>query len=104
VFDITLADGRKRHLEVKPIGSRFFLKGGLYGGLDGWVHGDDKGKLHVEHSIWDLKNPYHRAIARQFSDEVCEFREGGEVGYGTFQYWVTKGYPVYTEIQHLPAP
>ncbi|MEO8296396.1 MAG: hypothetical protein ABI574_01170 [Burkholderiales bacterium] len=103
-LDLVLADGSRRELHIRPVGTRFFLKGGMYGGLNGWDHGDDKGRYYTEHNVWDLANPADRRVMRQFSDEICEFREGDEVGYGTFQYWVTGGYPRYPEPQQFPGP
>ena len=45
-FHLTFADGRERDVQMRVLPTKYFLKGGLYGGLDGWFHGDDRGKLH----------------------------------------------------------
>lgn len=103
-FDLVLADGTEKRLVIRPTGTRFFLKAGLYGGLAGWDHGDDKGPYYQEHQIWDLTDPADRQTARALSDEICTFEDDLGTGYGSFQYWVTEGYPIYPEAQAFPAP
>lgn len=102
-FDVTLDDGSRRELQIRTLPARYFLKGGLYGGLDGWFHGDDKGKLHVEHDMWDLEDPAVRKRARTICDHVIEVRIGDEVGYGIMEYGVGKGYAKYQQVQQHPA-
>ena len=62
--------------------TKYFLKGGLYGGLNGWFHGDDRGKLYFEHDVWDLTDAHTRQRVRTLADQVVEVRDGDEVGYG----------------------
>jgi hypothetical protein len=102
-FDVTLADGSQRLLKVRTLPARYYLKGGLYGGLNGWFHGDDKGKLHTEHDRWDLSDPAIRKLVRTICDHVIEVRVGDEVGYGIMEYGVGKGYARYPQIQQHPA-
>ena len=102
VFDVSLDDGSKRTLSIRALPARYFLKGGLYGGLKGWFHGDDKGRLHVEHDHWDLLEPSVRKLARTLCDHVIEVREGDEVGYGIMEYGVGKGYSRYPQVQDHP--
>lgn len=102
VFDVQLADGTKRQLRVRTLPARYYLKGGLYGGLNGWFHGDDKGKLHMEHDCWNLLDPATRKLARTLSDHVIEVRDGDEVGYGIMEYGVGKGYAKYEQVQQHP--
>ena len=101
-FGLNFADGTQRTLQVRTLAARYFLKGGLYGGLNGWFHGDDKGKLHLEHDCWDLSNPEHRRLARTLSDQVVEVRDGDEVGHGIIEYGVSTGYSRYAEAQKHP--
>jgi hypothetical protein len=98
VFD----DGSRRPLKIRALPGRYFLKGGLYGGLDGWCPGDDKGKLHIEHDRWSLQDPGVRKMIRTLSDHVIEIRDGDEVGYGIMEYGVSSGYEKYREIQAHP--
>jgi hypothetical protein len=101
-FDAILADGSIRGLKVRPLKARYYLKGGLYGGLRGWSHGDDKGKLYIEHDIWDLTDPETRRIARTLCDHVIEVRLGDEIGYGIMEYGLGKDFALYREVQNHP--
>ena len=101
-FDVKLDDGSQRLLSIRTLPARYFLKGGLYGGLYGWFHGDDKGKLHVEHDRWNLEDPATRKLARTLCDHVIEVRMGDEVGYGIMEYGVGKGYAKYEQVQQHP--
>lgn len=103
VFDARFSDGSRRHMQIRTLPGRYFLKSGLYGGLNGWFHGDDKGALYTEADAWDLTDPEIRRIARTLSDHVIEVRVGDEVGYGIMEYGVAKGFEKYPEIQHHPA-
>lgn len=102
-FDLRFANGRSRTIAVRTLPARYFLKGGLYGGLDGWFHGDDKGALHTAHDVWNLADPAIRRIARTLCDHVIEVRDGNEIGYGIMEYGVGKGYALYPEVQGHPA-
>lgn len=101
-FDVKLDDGSHRLLSVRTLPARYFLKGGLYGGLNGWFHGDDKGKLHVAHDRWNLEDSTVRKLARTLCDHVIEVRMGEEVGYGIMEYGVGRGYPRYQHVQQHP--
>lgn len=101
-FSATLADGSVRRLQIRTLPARYFLKGGLYGGLRGWSHGDDKGSLYTEHDVWDLADPAVRRIARTLCDHVIEVRDGDEVGYGIMEYGVGKSYARYQDVQVHP--
>ncbi|MGQ0701002.1 MAG: hypothetical protein ACT4PZ_22515 [Panacagrimonas sp.] len=101
-FDVKLDDGSQRLLSIRTLPARYFLKGGLYGGLNGWFHGDDKGKLHVEHDRWNLEDPATRKLARTLCDHAIEVRMGEELGYGIMEYGVGKGYARYEQVQQHP--
>lgn len=101
-FDLRFDDGSQRTIQIRTLQARYFLKGGLYGGLKGWFHGDDKGKLYMEHDVWDLTDPDVRKIARTLCDHVIEVRDGDRVGYGIMEYGVGKGYALYPEVQKHP--
>ena len=102
VFEVKLDDGSQRILMIRTMPARYYLKGGLYGGLNGWFHGDDKGKLHIEHERWDLQDPAVRRLVRTLCDHVIEVRMGDEVGYGIMEYGVGKGYAKYEQVQQHP--
>ncbi|MDB5971896.1 MAG: hypothetical protein JWQ90_4346 [Hydrocarboniphaga sp.] len=101
-FDMHLENGSTHQLKIRTLPARYFLKGGLYGGLNGWFHGDDKGKLYVEHDRWDLNDPAVRKLVRTICDHVIEVRVGDEVGYGIMEYGVGKGYIKYPSVQQHP--
>jgi len=101
-FDVTFADGSTRKIEIKTLPGRYFLKGGLYGGLNGWFQGDDKGSSHTEHESWDLANPEIRKLVRTLSDHVIEVRDGDDIGYGIIEYGVGKDYALYKNVQSHP--
>jgi hypothetical protein len=101
-FDVRYADGRCRVLSIRALPARFFLKGGLYGGLDGWFHGDDRGKLYTESDSWDLNDPETRRRARTLADHVIEVRDGDDIGWGIIEYGVGKGYARYESVQKHP--
>jgi hypothetical protein len=101
-FVATLSDGSTREMKFRTLPGRYFLKGGLYGGLNGWQHGDDKGKLYSEHEVWTLAAPETRKLVRTLSDHVIEVTVGDEVGYGIVEYGVGKGFASYPEVQDHP--
>lgn len=101
-FDLTFANGSTKRVDIRMLPGRYYLKSGLYGGLRGWAHGDDKGTLHVEQDRWDLGDAETRRLARTLSDHVIEVRDGDAVGYGIMEYGVSKGYPKYQSVQHHP--
>jgi len=101
-FEARFSDGSMRRIKIRALPGRFFLKGGLYGGLEGWSHGDDKGKFHAEHEVWTLADPETRRLVRTLSDHVIEVTDGDEVGYGIVEYGVGKGYARYAEVQGFP--
>lgn len=102
-FDLTFASGERRTVRLRTLPTRYYLKGGLYGGLDGWFHGDDKGnELFTAHDVWDLTDAAVRRKVRTLADQVIEVRDGDEVGYGIIEYGVGKGYAKYAEVQRHP--
>ena len=102
VFQLKFADGSERPVSIRVLPTKYFLKGGLYGGLDGWFHGDDRGKLHLAHEVWDLTEAATRQRVRTLADQVIELRDGDEVGYGIIEYGVGKGYATYESVQAHP--
>ena len=96
-------DGGSRTLTLHPQPGRFFLKGGGYGGHRGWNHGDNMGKYHTDHYVWDLSDPETRRQIRQLGDHFTKVECEGETGWGMSEYGVAKGYPKYQIAQvHEP--
>jgi hypothetical protein len=102
LFHLVFADGRKKTVSVRALPVKYFLKGGLYGGLDSWFHGDFKGKLYAEHEQWDLTDTAVRKKVRTLADQIIEIRDGDEIGYGIIEYGVGKGFPMYESVQNHP--
>ncbi len=68
---------RRRRVSVGMLGlpTRFYLKAGMYGGLKGWTHGDDRGEHDAAHDVWNLDDAATRAVARTLSDHVVRLGE-----------------------------
>ena len=103
VLQLKFADGQERSISIRTMPARYFLKGGLYGGLNGWFHGDAKGKSYSESDNWDLSLEQVRKKVRTLADQVIEIRDGDEVGWGIIEYGVGKGYARYEQVQQHPA-
>ena len=101
-FQLKFADGSERPVSIRVLPTKYFLKGGLYGGLNGWFHGDERGKLYFEHDVWDLTDAHTRQRMRTLADQVVEVRDGDEVGYGIIEYGVGKGFGQYESVQGHP--
>lgn len=95
--------GAPRVLQLEGTGTRFYLKGGLYGGFGGWNHGDDRGEYHEGHDVWDLDDAATRARARTLGDHVMRVRSDGRQGWGIAEYGVAAGFPKYPGPQIHPA-
>lgn len=103
-LDVEIVKGEPLQLNFRSLPSRVFLKGGLYGGLDGWFSGDDKGPLHIAHDRWDLLDPGTRRKARTLASQSYEIGDGRSKGYGILQLGVVAGYPLYQDVQRHAAP
>ena len=101
-LEAIFSDGSRRTIHVRTLPARYYLKGGLYGGLNGWFHGDDKGRLYAEADRWDLSVDAVRAQARTLSDHVIEVRDGDQTGWGIMEYGVGSGYARYEAVQAHP--
>lgn len=82
---IATESGRELSLAVRRLDSSVYLRGGMYGGLRGWRHGDAKGPLHVESERWALETPAAFREAEGLTDHVCEIRFDGADGIGIFE-------------------
>jgi hypothetical protein len=96
-------EGPPRVLELEGTDTRFYLKGGLYGGYGGWNHGDDKGAYVEAHDVWNLDDAATRARARTLGDHVVRVKSGGQQGWGIAEYGVAAGFPRYPGPQKHPA-
>lgn len=100
---LRFADGSERPVSIRVLPTKYYLKGGLYGGLDGWFQGDDKGNaLFSAHEAWDLTDAATRRKVRTLADQVIEVRDGDDIGYGIIEYGVGKGFKDYESVQVHP--
>lgn len=95
VWTFEFEEGPPREVRMECLPTRFYLKGGMYGGFKGWNHGDDKGPLHTEHDVWNLQDPETRRLARTLGDHVIRCTTDGRIGHGISEYGVAAGYPKY---------
>ncbi|MEO8297115.1 MAG: hypothetical protein ABI574_04830 [Burkholderiales bacterium] len=102
-FVLRFEDGSHRVIAFENLPGHFYLKAGLYGGLNGWAHGDDKGVLHTQYNQFDFKEPKVREKLRTLAEQVTRFHCDGAEGYGTIQSGVAEGYPMYQEVQSAPV-
>ena len=63
-LQLEFEEGPPRLLQLQALPARYYLKGGLYGGWDGWNHGDDRGEYAEGFDAWDLDDPLTRERAR----------------------------------------
>ena len=102
-FRFDFDSGSARELRMECLPARFYLKGGLYGGLGGWNHGDDMGEYHSAHDVWNLDDAVTRRKARTLADHVVRVLSEGATGWGISEYGVASGYPGYEMPQRFPA-
>ncbi|WBY03050.1 hypothetical protein PE066_05805 [Ramlibacter tataouinensis] len=94
-FQLSFEEGSPRLVRLEALPARYYLKGGLYGGWDGWNHGDDRGAYAEAFDAWDLDDPVTRERARTLGDHVLRVQIDGESGIGISEYGVAAGYPRY---------
>jgi hypothetical protein len=96
-FRLSMPDGRKRSIQVKPKSDTgFHLGGGLYHGFDGHFHGQWRGRTHVEGEYFaDCSSPESVECLNQFRDCVIEAfdQETGASGWGNCQTYVQGVWP-----------
>jgi hypothetical protein len=96
-------EGAPRELRMEGLPTRFYLKGGNYGGFKGWNHGDDVGPLHSDQDVWDLDDAATRLTARTLGDHLVRVTTDGRIGSGVSEYGVAAGYPRYEAPQRHAA-
>jgi len=95
-LSVRLVDGRVFDIHLRAEAGRAYLRGGGYGGVDGWYQGHWKGDQSIEHETWALDDPdVLPTYAKASSDHLVQARCGDEIGYGVIEYVVLRGYPTY---------
>jgi hypothetical protein len=102
-LQLDFEEGPPRVLSLQALPTRFYLKGGLYGGFGGWNHGDDRGPYGEGHDVWNLDDALTRERARTLSDHVVRVTTEGQTGMGISEYGVAQGYARYPAPQRFPA-
>lgn len=75
-------DGGEEVLDVvRPILARNTDGGGYYSGF----FGTKRAALHLEGEVWDLDEAFVKERGAMHGEVLCEFRRGGETGFGVFQ-------------------
>jgi hypothetical protein len=95
-IDLVLAGGRKLTFDISALAGRAYLRGGGYGGWNGWYQGHWKGEDSAEHDIWDLTD--HSMLPRynrHSSDHLIEITHEGRRGFGIVEYVVVAGHHRY---------
>lgn len=92
-YDLTLAGGENRTVEVTPLGpTGFYLRTGLYGGWKGARHGVWLGDYHEDGEyIADVREHLHEF--GQFRDLPVRVTDGDAIGYGIQESVYTGVYP-----------
>ncbi|MEE9284708.1 MAG: hypothetical protein V3V35_03160 [Dehalococcoidia bacterium] len=88
---ITDASGKTERLESRQLLRGIRLSGAGYDGR----HGAYRGEAHLEGERWDLKAPSEqlkRGAIGQLVDQLVEYRNGHDVGYGIYQHMIGAGH------------
>lgn len=88
------ADGRVIELAMREIHC-MYLRGGGYVGHKGFTHGLWMGPSWSDGETFDLSGDQGRNEFHGLDDTVCEYRCGGEVGYGIIENMILPPYPRY---------
>lgn len=88
------ADGGAIELSVRPLGICYIRAGGYFG-FRGFTHGLWLGPSYLDGFKLDLTDPQTLREVSFLEDFMCEFRSGGEVGYGIVELVVIGKYPKY---------
>lgn len=97
---VQFRSGRTLPLELRAKPGRAYLRGGGFGGYQGWFQGHWKGESSIEHEVWDLTEADKLGSrGRYSSDHLVEVRVDGQVGYGIAEYMVLPGHERYGHVR-----
>jgi hypothetical protein len=98
--DVTFLGGRRITLDLMARAGRAHLRGGGYGGIDGWYQGHWKGENDLVNDVWDLSDASQLGRWGAFSsDHALEVRCDGQTGYGIAEYMVLAGHERYGAVR-----
>jgi hypothetical protein len=88
-IDIELTDGRRLPIELEARPGRAHLRGGGYGGVDGWFQGQWREGDTAVAEVWDLTDSQRaRAWGASSSDHAMRASCDGVEGFGITEYMV----------------
>jgi hypothetical protein len=93
---LTMKDGTKKEISVKPLNIFYAKAGGYLGGYKGWVHGKWMGLYAIDGEKLDLTDQkVIDDLAGGVDDTLCEYRCGDDVGYSLWEPLVMGKLPKY---------
>lgn len=99
-LNLAFADGTDLKVELTAREGRAHLRGGGYGGVNGWFQGRWKGEDSVEHEVWDLSDKEMVGSWGAYSsDHLVSATAAGEVGHGVAEYMVLPGHHRYGHVR-----
>ena len=88
-LEVRFRSGRRHRFELEALPGRAYLRGGGYGGIDGWTQGQWRDGQTAIHDVWDLSDSTRLGGWGAYSsDHLLRVRSGGETGYGIVEYMV----------------
>jgi hypothetical protein len=85
VVEVHLASGKVLKVNMRRRDTSILLRGGMYGGLNGIIHGMKQGPLNVSGERWEPSDPRHNPITKGLIEHVVEVTCDGEHGSGIFE-------------------
>ena len=83
--DVHLRSGRVVTVRFRRLGTTAHLRGGMYGGLGGVIHGMRQGPLKVTGERWAPVDSRGNPATLGIQDHICEVECDGERGAGIFE-------------------
>ena len=88
-LDVELRSGRRLAIDLTALPGRAHLRGGGYGGVDGWFQGQWRDGETLTHEVWDLSDRTRlRSWGAYSSDHLLRATCDGRVGFGISEYMV----------------
>ena len=85
--DVAFRSGRRLHFDLEALPGRAHLRGGGYGGIDGWNQGQWRAGDTAEHEVWDLSDRTRLGVWGAYSsDHLVRVGCEGTTGYGIIEY------------------
>lgn len=85
LVEVHLASGKVLNVNMRRRDTSILLRGGMYGGLNGLIHGMKQGPLNVSGERWEPSDPRKNPITKGLIEHVVEVTCDGERGSGIFE-------------------